>query len=90
MNETVAPKSGNLPRKFNRIGYVAFVLLAIYYLIFSRDISQAMGTLAIALIFDPFDQTVPFGKRPLYQRAWLIVHGLCVLTLFLIFLKNSI
>ncbi|HLO80187.1 MAG TPA: hypothetical protein VK166_04495 [Chitinophagaceae bacterium] len=90
MNETVAPKARNLSKKFNRIGYVAFVLLSFYYLIFSRDVSQAMGTLAIALIFDPFDQAIPFGKRPLYQRAWLIVHGICLLILFLFFLKNKI
>lgn len=30
--------------------------------------------LGIALAFDPFDQSVSWKERPLYQRAWLIVH----------------
>lgn len=30
--------------------------------------------LGIALAFDPFDQTITWKARPIWQRAWLVVH----------------
>jgi hypothetical protein len=81
MTGTVPPKGKDVSEKFNKIGYVAFVLLAMYFLIFSRDISQAMANLGIALVFDPFDQKKTFLERPFYQKAWLIIHLICVLVL---------
>ncbi len=73
---------------FNRIMYGAFVLLSIYFLV-TKDIGSAMSNLGIALIFDPFNQKTPFNERALYQRVWLIVHGLAVMVLLgvLIFQK---
>jgi thiol:disulfide interchange protein len=82
MTETVAPQGRDVTQKFNRIAYGVSVLLALYFLFISKDVSQAAGTLGIALIFDPFDQKLSFGKRPSYQRAWLIIHLICVLVLF--------
>jgi hypothetical protein len=88
MTETVAPQGRDMTKKFNRIAYGLSVLLAIYFLFISKDVSQAMGTLGIALIFDPFDQKVSFGNRPFYQRAWLIVHLICLLALVAILLTG--
>jgi hypothetical protein len=82
MTETVVPQGRDVTKKFNRIAYGLSVLLALYFLFISKDVSQAAGTMGIALIFDPFDQKVSFGKRPFYQRAWLIIHLICVLALF--------
>lgn len=59
---------------YNRLGYGAFVALAMYYSIFSGDFIEAASALGIALIFDPFNQETPFNERPLWQRAWLIIH----------------
>jgi hypothetical protein len=30
--------------------------------------------LGIALAFDPFDQTITWKARPIWQRAWLVIH----------------
>jgi hypothetical protein len=84
MTETVAPQGRDITKKFNRIAYGVSVLLALYFLLISKDVSQAMATLGIALIFDPFDQKVTFGNRPLYQRAWLMIHLACVLALAIV------
>jgi len=68
--------------KFNRWGYGAFVVLSLYFLFVSEDLNSAVINLGIALVFDPFDQSVPWNKRPLYQRVWLIVHLVILLGLF--------
>ena len=68
--------------KFNRWGYGAFVLLSLYFLLVSDDLNSAVINFGIALVFDPFDQSVPWKKRPLYQRVWLIVHLVILLGLF--------
>jgi uncharacterized membrane protein len=62
-----------------RIIYGAFVLLSIYFF-FTGDLSNATINLGIALVFDPFDQKVTWAKRPVYQRAWLIVHLIALFT----------
>ncbi|MBI3219860.1 MAG: hypothetical protein HYZ44_10135 [Bacteroidetes bacterium] len=70
-----------------RILYGAFVALGIYYLL-RKDISEAMSTLGIGLIFDPFDQQVKWNDRPAYQKIWLVVHLSIVLGLVGILLFN--
>ncbi len=70
-NESSRPK--DRAAFINRILYGAFTALAIYFLATSR-IEEAMPTLGIALIFDPFDQKVAWNNRPSYQKIWLIVH----------------
>ncbi len=67
---------------FNKYLYTAFVLLSVYYVVFSKDYSSAVATLGISLAFDPFNQEQPWNERPLWQRAWLIVHLACVALLF--------
>jgi hypothetical protein len=34
--------------------------------------------LGIGLAFDPFDINQPWNERPMWQKAWLIIHlGTC-------------
>lgn len=44
---------------FNRYLYIAFVLISLYYLFPSKNYSDAVMTLGLALAFDPFDTTQP-------------------------------
>lgn len=55
--------------------------MSLYFLFFGRDIELATSNLSIAMIFDPFDRKVMWSNRPLYQRAWLLVHGCLVFIL---------
>jgi hypothetical protein len=63
--------------------YGGFLVLALYRAVWLRDFGDAAMQLGIALAFDPFNPSVPWKQRPLYQRAWLITHllllGLSVL-----------
>jgi hypothetical protein len=58
----------------NRWLYAGFVLFGIYLILFRKEYSDASIYFGIALAFDPFDQTQPWKERPLWQKAWLIVH----------------
>lgn len=62
----------------NRVMYGAFVLMSFYFFL-TGSYEDAAVNLGIALIFDPFDQTVRWDNRPRWQRAWLIVHLLIML-----------
>ena len=57
----------------NKAAYIAFLLVGIFYLV-KKDFSNAVIYWGIGLVFDPFNQQVPFNKRPFWQQAWLIVH----------------
>lgn len=59
--------------KFNRLAYAAFVILSAVLWI-TGDTSSAVINFSIAMVFDPFDQEVKWGQRPLYQRIWMIAH----------------
>jgi hypothetical protein len=59
---------------FNRFMYLLSVALGFYFLIANHDVSSAMSTLGIALIFDPFKHEVPWNARPRYQKAVLLLH----------------
>lgn len=78
-SEKATPKI--LSTTFNRWLYGGFVLLCVYFLIQGEFINAA-SNLGIALIFDPFDQTVKWNDRKLYQRIWLFVHVALVIVLF--------
>jgi hypothetical protein len=65
----------------NTIAYALFSVVGIAYFLW-KDTSQAVVFFGLALVFDPFDPTVKWGSRPLYQRAWLLVHCLLALAAF--------
>ena len=67
----------NANQTFNRVLYVSFVLFGIYRIVFGQ-FGEAAMMLGIALAFDPFDTNQPWNERPMWQRAWLILHlGIC-------------
>ena len=68
--------------KFYRFLYGGFVLFGLYYVVFSKNFSDAGMMLGIALAFDPFNQQQPFNERPTWQKVWLIVHLILVFTFF--------
>jgi hypothetical protein len=42
------------------------------------EFGEAAMMLGIALAFDPFDTNQPWNERPMWQKAWLILHlGIC-------------
>jgi hypothetical protein len=74
MTNNVSSKTKDWSKSFNKILYTGFLLIAVFYLVFSKNIPEAVASLGIALIFDPFNPEQPWAQRPLYQRVWLIVH----------------
>ena len=70
---TESPKPRSLPRNVNKAGYIGFVLAGLYFAILSKFGDAAMFG-GLGLVFDPFDTTIPFNKRPLYQCAILLIH----------------
>lgn len=73
-SNTNSPEKKDMTQPFNRALYFMFWLLCFYHVFFRQDYIDGATTLGIALIFDPFDQKVPFNERPLWQRIWLFVH----------------
>ncbi|WP_373520965.1 hypothetical protein [Aquiflexum sp.] len=61
-------------KSFSRLIYVVMILIAVFNLTYLKDLSNATITFALALAFDPFDQSQTWNKRPLWQRIWLGVH----------------
>lgn len=80
-NSTVNNKKDITP-VVSKIGYAAFIVLSIYFLI-TNQVMTAASNLGIALIFDPFNQQQKWNNRPMYQRAWLLVHVALVFGLFI-------
>ncbi|RTL60678.1 MAG: hypothetical protein EKK37_00540 [Sphingobacteriales bacterium] len=76
MEKNISSKSAAL----SKIVYTVFGLAAVVFVLL-KDYPTAMIFGGIGLAFDPFDQSVPFGKRPVWQKAWLIIHLLLVLIL---------
>jgi succinate dehydrogenase/fumarate reductase cytochrome b subunit len=74
-NEKAKPSRVN----YSRAMYIIFSIIAIVLAGF-KDFTQAFTLWGLALIFDPFDQTIPFDKRPRYQQWWLYAHVLVALT----------
>ena len=56
-----------------RFLYGGFTALGIYKIV-TGHFGDAAMYLGIALINDPFDATITWKERPLWQRAWLVVH----------------
>ena len=61
----------------NRLLYAGFTLFGIYKLAVANYGEAAMH-FGIALAFDPFDPSITWKERPIWQRAWLVAHlALC-------------
>lgn len=59
---------------WNKWGYGVFTLAGIVFTFVGSDATQGPMFMALALVFDPFDQSQPWKERPRWQRAWLIAH----------------
>jgi len=70
------------PTLFNKMAYTAFVALAVFMWLFSKDKMLATSQLGVALVFDPFNPAVPWNKRPTYQKVWLLAHTGILFALF--------
>ena len=79
MTKSVELKPKDWSKSFNKMLYAGFIVIALFYLLFSKNIPEALSSLGIALIFDPFNPNQPWSQRPLYQRIWLFVHVSIVL-----------
>lgn len=66
--------NSNFSTRFNQALYGLFILLAVYQLFVAKDYINAASSMGIALIFVPFNQEIPWNKRPTWQKAWLLIH----------------
>ncbi len=66
--------SKKISPNINRASYFGFVLFGFYSILFKHNWGDAAMYLGIALAFDPFDQEVSWKERPLWQRAWMVIH----------------
>ena len=56
------------------IFYIGFWVLGLYFGLVLNDWSQALATLGIGLVFDPFPQNISWNQRSRWQRAVPIIH----------------
>ncbi len=82
--ENQIQKARQLP---NKMIYAAFLIVAIIFSLRS-DFSTAVIFGGIGLAFDPFNQSVSFGKRPLWQKLWLIAHIAFVISIVVITIRE--
>lgn len=71
---TTIEKKTDLTSRYYRVVYVLFIVLGLYQVLARKDFIDGASSIGIALIFDPFNRAVPWGERPLWQRAWLVIH----------------
>jgi hypothetical protein len=67
-------KAKTIPVAYARIGYGVFVVLGLYHVVVNHDLIEGAGSMAIGLIFDPFDDQIPWNERPRWQKIWLVAH----------------
>lgn len=79
INETSKPFS--ITKRFNRLAYVLLICLSLFFF-FTGGFMMGVSNLGLALAFDPFNQQTSWKERPIYQRAWLLIHVSLVLALF--------
>ncbi len=65
-------RSENVKQPINRWLHLGFVMFGLYKLT-APQYGDAAMYVGISLAFDPFDPTVTWKLRPLWQRAWLII-----------------
>jgi hypothetical protein len=54
--------------------YVGFWLLSLYFALLVKDYTQALATMGIGLVFDPFPHELSWAERTRLQKAVPIVH----------------
>jgi hypothetical protein len=79
-------QSKTSPIVINRVLYAACVCFAAYYVLFRQSYAEALPMLGIALIFDPFVSSGAWPARPMWQKAWLVLHLLVLAVFFVLML----
>lgn len=69
-------------QRWNIVGYLAFTIAGLLFTVWGSDSTQGPMFMALALIFDPYDQSVKWGDRPWWVRAWLLVHCIVAIVAF--------
>ena len=89
MKQQLLLKTCSKSTRLNRYVYVLYMVLA-FYLAVKGNFVWAFTNLGIALVFGPFNTMEKWQHKPLYQKAWLLVHMAIVLAgmLFLYFQKH--
>lgn len=82
MKQSITTKQKTQSNLINRYAYILYLILVIYQLAIG-DIEWAVTNLGIALVFDPFDSSVKWHDRILYQKVWMICHLALVIAGFL-------
>lgn len=59
---------------FNRLIYNLFIVLAIYQIGMRQDFIDAASSMGIALIFDPFNPSISWKDRHVWQKAVMFLH----------------
>ncbi len=88
MKQELLTKTSQKFVPFNRYAHVLIILLSIYFVV-KGDYELAFTNLGVALVFDPFDPSVKWQQRPMYQRMWLILNVAILFTglIYIFFLK---
>jgi hypothetical protein len=73
-----------LSPSINRILYVSFLLVGMYFTFLKHQHIEAASFIGIALIFDPFDQKINWKNRLLWQKALLLAHLLFLCSIILV------
>ncbi|HMO62682.1 MAG TPA: hypothetical protein PKC39_11820 [Ferruginibacter sp.] len=73
----------------NRLGYILFVALALYFFGPGKNFTQGISNLGIAMIFDPFNPKQSWQCRPWFQRAWLLLHVSIIIGGFIYLLSTK-
>lgn len=83
-------KQISTPRQLpNKYIYALFLIATVVFVCLG-DKGTAIIFGGIGLVFDPFDPKIPFGKRPVWQRVWLIIHLLAVLFILVWMLQTRL
>lgn len=61
-------------KQLGPIFYGILIGIAFMQWLFFKDLINAAIAVNLALAFDPFNQNQKWADRPLWQRAWLVVH----------------
>lgn len=75
--------------KYNKFLYAGFIILGVYFALITRNYFQGSVNLGIALLFDPFDQDMPWNARPRWQKAILLSHVALVFVMMIVDLIQS-
>ncbi|MBK7215177.1 MAG: hypothetical protein IPH88_18190 [Bacteroidales bacterium] len=71
--ETKAQTNKLYNPKVYRVIYGLFLIMTISYLL-RNNLEQAVINMGIALLFDPFDQSIKWQDRKMLHKVWLLTH----------------